>query len=121
MNTDAGMARIPDLPRFGSQHQVPVVTIADLIEYRVRPKSLRIQLASADPMRREPGVARDAIGGASPPAQQPACWQVQPSTLRLIRDLVRFFSTVASPARSDIGTRPAKRPGRNIRSISAIR
>ncbi|MEA2695931.1 MAG: 3,4-dihydroxy 2-butanone 4-phosphate synthase / cyclohydrolase [Myxococcales bacterium] len=35
MRDDGEMARMPDLEAFASQHNLPVVTIADLIEYRL--------------------------------------------------------------------------------------
>jgi 3,4-dihydroxy 2-butanone 4-phosphate synthase/GTP cyclohydrolase II len=36
MNDDGTMARMPDLDRFAREHQLVVVTIADLISYRLR-------------------------------------------------------------------------------------
>ncbi len=40
MNPDGTMARVPDLTRFAKQHDLKVVTIQDLVEYRVRRESL---------------------------------------------------------------------------------
>ena len=34
MNDDGTMARMPDLDRFSVQHDIPIITIEDLIEYR---------------------------------------------------------------------------------------
>ncbi|MNN82495.1 3,4-dihydroxy-2-butanone 4-phosphate synthase [compost metagenome] len=31
---DGSMARLPDLVEFGRQHQMPVLTIEDLVQYR---------------------------------------------------------------------------------------
>ena len=36
MNEDGTMARLPDLVRFGEKHQLRVVTVADLIRWRIR-------------------------------------------------------------------------------------
>ncbi|HEU4411097.1 MAG TPA: 3,4-dihydroxy-2-butanone-4-phosphate synthase [Polyangiaceae bacterium] len=36
MNDDGTMARLPDLQRFGREHGLPIVSIADLIQYRLR-------------------------------------------------------------------------------------
>ncbi len=40
MNDDGSMARMPDLERFATEHQLSIVTIADLIEYRLQSESL---------------------------------------------------------------------------------
>jgi 3,4-dihydroxy 2-butanone 4-phosphate synthase/GTP cyclohydrolase II len=40
MNDDGSMARMPDLERFAKQHGLSIVTIADLIEYRLQAESL---------------------------------------------------------------------------------
>jgi 3,4-dihydroxy 2-butanone 4-phosphate synthase/GTP cyclohydrolase II len=40
MNDDGTMARMPDLVRFARRHQLRIVTIADLIEYRLRNEKL---------------------------------------------------------------------------------
>ena len=40
MNDDGSMARMPDLVRFARQHELKIVTIADLIEYRLRHEKL---------------------------------------------------------------------------------
>ena len=39
MSEDGTMARLPELLEFGAQHNMPVVTVADLIEYRLRTES----------------------------------------------------------------------------------
>ena len=46
MNDDGTMARLPDLQRFASQHQLHIGTIADLIEYRSRNETLLKKIAS---------------------------------------------------------------------------
>jgi 3,4-dihydroxy 2-butanone 4-phosphate synthase/GTP cyclohydrolase II len=40
MNEDGSMARMPDLERFASEHSLRILTIADLIEYRLEQESL---------------------------------------------------------------------------------
>ena len=64
MNDDGTMARVPDLVAYCEQHEMRMVTVADLIEYRRRRRSsssARVGLA-ADRVRRLHGhrVPRDA-------------------------------------------------------------
>ncbi len=40
MNDDGTMARVPDLEKFASRHNLPIVTIADLITFRLMRESL---------------------------------------------------------------------------------
>jgi 3,4-dihydroxy 2-butanone 4-phosphate synthase/GTP cyclohydrolase II len=40
MNDDGTMARVPELTRFARKHRLPIITIADLIKYRIRTESL---------------------------------------------------------------------------------
>jgi 3,4-dihydroxy 2-butanone 4-phosphate synthase/GTP cyclohydrolase II len=40
MNDDGTMARVPELTRFAKKHGLPMITIADLIKYRIRTESL---------------------------------------------------------------------------------
>jgi len=47
MNEDGTMARMPDLEVFARSHNLKIVTIADLIEYRMRNESLIRRSASA--------------------------------------------------------------------------
>src|SRR5438034_5628131 len=47
MNEDGTMARIPQLSRFAKRHGLLIVTIADLINYRIRTESLVKRVASA--------------------------------------------------------------------------
>jgi 3,4-dihydroxy 2-butanone 4-phosphate synthase/GTP cyclohydrolase II len=47
MNDDGTMARMPDLERFAERHQMPIVTIADLITFKLLKDSLIEELASA--------------------------------------------------------------------------
>jgi 3,4-dihydroxy 2-butanone 4-phosphate synthase/GTP cyclohydrolase II len=40
MNEDGTMARVPELTRFAKKHGLPMITIADLIQYRMRTERL---------------------------------------------------------------------------------
>jgi 3,4-dihydroxy 2-butanone 4-phosphate synthase/GTP cyclohydrolase II len=48
MNDDGTMARLPDLVDFGEQHGIKIVTIADLIQYRLRKEKLVKRAATAE-------------------------------------------------------------------------
>jgi 3,4-dihydroxy 2-butanone 4-phosphate synthase/GTP cyclohydrolase II len=47
MNDDGTMARLPDLVEFGKQHDIKIVTIADMIQYRLRNEKLVQRAADA--------------------------------------------------------------------------
>ena len=47
MKEDGSMARMPDLQNFAQKHQIPIVTIEDLIAYRLQHESMVEELASA--------------------------------------------------------------------------
>jgi 3,4-dihydroxy 2-butanone 4-phosphate synthase/GTP cyclohydrolase II len=47
MNDDGTMARMPDLLEFGRRHDIKIVTIADLIQYRLRNEKLVQRAAEA--------------------------------------------------------------------------
>jgi 3,4-dihydroxy 2-butanone 4-phosphate synthase/GTP cyclohydrolase II len=47
MNRDGTMARVPELTRFAKRHKLLMITIADLIQYRVRTEGLVRRIASA--------------------------------------------------------------------------
>ncbi|HWE31420.1 MAG TPA: 3,4-dihydroxy-2-butanone-4-phosphate synthase [Polyangia bacterium] len=59
MNDDGSMARMPDLERFAVQHQLRILSIADLIEYRLQQESLVEKAATAPLMPTLPGVTAD--------------------------------------------------------------
>jgi 3,4-dihydroxy 2-butanone 4-phosphate synthase/GTP cyclohydrolase II len=48
MNEDGTMARVPELTRFARKHGLPMITIADLIQYRMRNERLVRRAAVAD-------------------------------------------------------------------------
>jgi 3,4-dihydroxy 2-butanone 4-phosphate synthase/GTP cyclohydrolase II len=50
MNDDGTMARMPDLERFAQKHDLLIVTIADLIQYRLQTERL-VRRTSERPMR----------------------------------------------------------------------
>ena len=47
MNEDGTMARVPELSRFAKKHGLLMITIADLIKYRMRTESMVKQIATA--------------------------------------------------------------------------
>lgn len=48
LNADGTMARVPDLEKFAALHDLPLITIADLIEYRLhRDETLVTEVASS--------------------------------------------------------------------------
>jgi 3,4-dihydroxy 2-butanone 4-phosphate synthase/GTP cyclohydrolase II len=47
MNDDGTMARVPELTKFAKRHRLPVITIADLIQYRMKTEALVRRVASA--------------------------------------------------------------------------
>jgi 3,4-dihydroxy 2-butanone 4-phosphate synthase/GTP cyclohydrolase II len=47
MNDDGTMARVPELTKFAKRHRLLVITIADLIQYRMRTEALVRRVASA--------------------------------------------------------------------------
>jgi 3,4-dihydroxy 2-butanone 4-phosphate synthase/GTP cyclohydrolase II len=47
MNDDGSMARVPELTKFAKRHTLPMITIADLIQYRMRTEGLVRRVASA--------------------------------------------------------------------------
>jgi 3,4-dihydroxy 2-butanone 4-phosphate synthase/GTP cyclohydrolase II len=47
MNPDGTMARVPELTRFARKHKLLMITVADLIKYRMRTEGLVRRIASA--------------------------------------------------------------------------
>ena len=47
MNEDGTMARVPQLTKFAKRHGLLMITVADLIKYRMRTESLVKRVASA--------------------------------------------------------------------------
>ena len=47
MNEDGTMARVPELAKFAKKHGLLMITVADLIKYRMRTESLVKRVASA--------------------------------------------------------------------------
>ena len=48
MNDDGTMARMPELTKFARRHHLPLITIADLIKYRMRTERLVHRVAAAE-------------------------------------------------------------------------
>jgi 3,4-dihydroxy 2-butanone 4-phosphate synthase/GTP cyclohydrolase II len=59
MNDDGTMARMPDLEKFAALHGLRILSIADLIEYRLQQESLVEKAASSPMMPTLPGVSSD--------------------------------------------------------------
>jgi 3,4-dihydroxy 2-butanone 4-phosphate synthase/GTP cyclohydrolase II len=47
LNDDGTMARVPELARFAKRHKLPMITIADLINYRMKNEALVRRVAAA--------------------------------------------------------------------------
>jgi 3,4-dihydroxy 2-butanone 4-phosphate synthase / GTP cyclohydrolase II len=47
VNDDGSMMRLPDLERFAAQHQIPLISVADIIRYRRRHEKLVVPLSQA--------------------------------------------------------------------------
>lgn len=58
MNEDGTMARMPDLEKFGKEHNLPILTIKDLIEYRIGRDTLVEEIA----VSRLPSIHAGAAG-----------------------------------------------------------
>jgi 3,4-dihydroxy 2-butanone 4-phosphate synthase/GTP cyclohydrolase II len=63
MNDDGTMARMPDLIEFGKLHDVKIVTIADLIQYRLRNEKLVQRVADASMPTAAAGEFRAIVYG----------------------------------------------------------
>ena len=86
MNEDGTMARVPELTKFAQRHKLLMITIADLIQYRMRTEALVQRVATrdaADRARRvprhrvrEPDRPRDArrAGAGARSATARTCW-----------------------------------------------
>ncbi len=48
LNEDGTMARMPQLEKFSQEHQIPILTIADLIKYRMRHERLVRKIEEAE-------------------------------------------------------------------------
>jgi 3,4-dihydroxy 2-butanone 4-phosphate synthase/GTP cyclohydrolase II len=59
MNDDGTMARMPDLEKFAAQHGLRIVSVADLIEYRLQQESLVERVLSTRMTPTIPGVSAE--------------------------------------------------------------
>jgi 3,4-dihydroxy 2-butanone 4-phosphate synthase/GTP cyclohydrolase II len=48
LNPDGTMARVPELTKFARRHRLPMITIADLIKYRMKTEALVRRVAAAE-------------------------------------------------------------------------
>ena len=86
INDDGEMARMPDLERFARTHQLHIVTIADLISYRLQTEVLVRRLEQAEICLDQTGTFWQAIVFEAPLQE------------RQILALVKGDPTLASPA-----------------------
>jgi len=56
MNDDGTMARLPDLEKFGATHKIRIVTVADIIRWRLRHETL-VEVQAEAPVR-VPGLGK---------------------------------------------------------------
>jgi 3,4-dihydroxy 2-butanone 4-phosphate synthase/GTP cyclohydrolase II len=61
MNDDGSMARMPDLERFAAKHQLRIITIADLISYRLQTERLVERIDEGELLLDRTGTAWRAI------------------------------------------------------------
>jgi 3,4-dihydroxy 2-butanone 4-phosphate synthase/GTP cyclohydrolase II len=61
MNDDGSMARMPELQSFANQHELKIVTIADLIQYRLQHEKLVRRVADAVLPTRSAGEFRTLV------------------------------------------------------------
>ncbi len=47
MNDDGTMMRLPDLKKFAAQHDIPLITVADIVRYRRRREKLVVRVSQA--------------------------------------------------------------------------
>jgi len=127
MRDDGEMARMPDLVAFAKEHDLPLLKIADLIEYRLTQEILVRRAATAEVRPGLPGVTRDfrasvyttdvedteylAFVLGEPKPEQPTLVRVQ--TASVLRDV---FQMAGDPASASAGTalRMIEEAGRGV-------
>ena len=127
MRDDGEMARMPDLVAFAKEHGLPLLKIADLIEYRLTQEMLVRRAASAEVRPGLPGISRDfrtsvyttdvedteylAFVLGEPRPDQPTLVRVQ--TASVIRDV---FQMAGDPSSASVGTalRMIEEAGRGV-------
>ena len=90
MNDDGTMARMPDLERFAGKHGLIILTVADLIHYRLQTERLVRKL-----VERPSGSTRPAASG-------------RPSVYEILSEPRQFFALVKGTV--DERARPLPRP-----------
>lgn len=113
MKEDGTMARMPDLEVFAREHDLMILTIADLIEYRMRHESL-VQCQREFTLTTETGTAfhasvwRDVMAERTHLAIRLGTWTDEEEVLvrvhrsSLLGDVFGFHRTQASPALQDV-------------------
>jgi len=75
MNDDGTMARLPDLEKFGARHRIHIVTIADLIRWRLRHEQLVEPVFDAPLPMEELGEWQSRVYRASTGGLHLALWK----------------------------------------------
>jgi 3,4-dihydroxy 2-butanone 4-phosphate synthase / GTP cyclohydrolase II len=116
MRDDGEMARMPELTKFASEHRIPILKIADLIEYRLAQEHLVRRAAEAIVRPGLPGLSSEfracvytadveeteylALVLGQPRPDQPTLVRVQ--TASVLRDVFGIFGDSSSTSASVI-------------------
>jgi 3,4-dihydroxy 2-butanone 4-phosphate synthase/GTP cyclohydrolase II len=88
MKADGTMARMPDLEAFSDEHGVPLVTVADIIDYRLRRESLVEVVEERDLPTHYPGQWRVKVMRSLPDGSEHfafVCGEPNPDDPTLVR------------------------------------
>ena len=103
MNEDGTMARVPELTKFAKKHGLPIITIADLIQYRMRTERLVKRVGHRATCR--PNTARFGSSPTRASSIARHTWPWCAGTSATARTCSCACTPSASPATSS--TRPA--------------
>lgn len=79
MNDDGTMARLPDLERFGAKHHVHIVTVADLVRYRLRTERQVERVLDASFPTEEFGTFQSRVYRSHDGSLHLALWKGEPA------------------------------------------
>jgi 3,4-dihydroxy 2-butanone 4-phosphate synthase / GTP cyclohydrolase II len=128
MRDDGEMARMPDLERFAAEHALPVVTIADLIEYRLSQELLVRRSAEATVRPKVAGLSTElhacvyttdvedteylALVLGEPRPDQPTLVRVQ--TASVLRDVFGVSADAQAVGGATVPLRMIEAEGRGV-------
>jgi 3,4-dihydroxy 2-butanone 4-phosphate synthase / GTP cyclohydrolase II len=128
MRDDGEMARMPDLERFAAEHALPIVTIADLIEYRLSQELLVRRSAEATVQPRVAGLSAElracvyttdvedteylALVLGEPRPDQPTLVRVQ--TASVLRDVFGVSADAQAAGGATVPLRMIEAEGRGV-------